>query len=92
YFLRTITSYSSLATFILDRIIAITFDLWLYLINAITLREEKDLKLGPGYTLTYRKAIIAIVKYNSTIFITPRLVLNYSPLKNHKLTKEAFLE
>ncbi|CCD45419.1 hypothetical protein ACHAQE_002032 [Botrytis cinerea] len=53
---------------------------------------EDDAKPSPGHTLTYERAISTVFEYNSTIFLTPRPILNYSPLKIHKIAKEAFVE
>ncbi|TGO34263.1 hypothetical protein BHYA_0205g00150 [Botrytis hyacinthi] len=53
---------------------------------------EDDTKPSPGHTLTYERAISTVFEYNSTIFLTPRPILNYSPLKIHKTAKEAFVE
>ncbi|KAF7921267.1 uncharacterized protein EAE98_008693 [Botrytis deweyae] len=48
---------------------------------------ENDTKPSPGHTLTYERAISTVFEYNSTIFLTPRPILNYFPLKIHKTAK-----
>ncbi|KAB8291058.1 hypothetical protein EYC80_009747 [Monilinia laxa] len=53
---------------------------------------KDDPKPSPGHTLSYERAISTVFEYNSTIFLTPRPILNYSPLKVHKIAKEAFVE
>ncbi|PQE22661.1 cytochrome p450 monooxygenase protein [Rutstroemia sp. NJR-2017a BVV2] len=53
---------------------------------------DDDTKPGPGHSLTYGRAISAVFKYHNTIFLTPRPILNYSPMKIHKLAREAFVE
>ncbi|KAF2109771.1 cytochrome P450 [Lophiotrema nucula] len=45
-----------------------------------------------GHELTYAEAIGAAFKYNHTLFMTPRAVLNHSPLQGHKLAKQAYTE
>ncbi|KAF2704108.1 cytochrome P450 [Pleomassaria siparia CBS 279.74] len=46
----------------------------------------------PGHQLTYPEAISAVFKYNNTLFMTPRALLNISPVKEHRLARQAFVE
>ncbi|KAF4633012.1 hypothetical protein G7Y89_g5111 [Cudoniella acicularis] len=60
--------------------------------HAVIYRDDDAKSSPPGYTLTYDGAISSVFELNKTLFLTPRFIINYSPLKIHKLAKEAFIE
>ncbi|KAF2183918.1 cytochrome P450 [Zopfia rhizophila CBS 207.26] len=58
-------------------------------------REMKWLgqeKIPEGHELTYNAAISSVFKYNDTLFMTPKPILNNSPMESHKKAKQSFLE
>ncbi|KAF1948751.1 cytochrome P450 [Byssothecium circinans] len=53
---------------------------------------EVALEKPRGHELTYPEAISAVFKYNNTLFMTPQTILNISPVKEHRLARQAFVE
>ncbi|KAF2800903.1 cytochrome P450 [Melanomma pulvis-pyrius CBS 109.77] len=53
--------------------------------------EDND-KPPPGHALTYTDAISTAFKSNETLFMTPPLILHYSPLKLHVSAQQSYVE